>query len=170
MEGNPGGSESGFNSTQDRSWKRSLMFRLPIMCCHCQKVFQGSIAQITSEISCPRCLLANPFPNAPAGEPLWVVSQGQQKVGPLAIGQLTQLASSRQLTPEHMVLLQGSSQWQEAKTVPGLFPPIDAEDMPKLVVDLPPWDSTEHVLCGATTAHTPEGPLSLKGIKAIGRA
>jgi serine/threonine protein kinase len=141
------------------------MFRLSITCAHCHKVFQGSIAQLTTEISCPRCLLAVPFPNAPAGECVWVVAQGQHQVGPFATLQLTDLAASRQLTPEHMVLLQGASQWQEAKTVPGLFPPIDAEEMPKLVVDLPAWDSTEDALSGATTAHTPLGPLSLKGIK-----
>jgi eukaryotic-like serine/threonine-protein kinase len=53
---------------------------------------------------------------------LWYYARDRQRVGPLDWTALRQLAHSGQLRPTDMVLLDGTRQWQQAATVPDLFP------------------------------------------------
>jgi serine/threonine protein kinase len=140
------------------------MLRLQIPCARCNGVFEAAITKVVSEIPCPHCGLAVAFPNVPPGAPLWFVAKAKRKVGPFSWPQLTTLAADQQLNPADMVLAQGGRWWQEAKSVPGLFPALQDEEAPKLVVDVPIPDSSEDVF-GDTGAFTPQGPLSVKGIK-----
>lgn len=52
----------------------------------------------------------------------WYYSQNRQRIGPFSWPQLQQLAAQGQLKPENMVLQEGAQKWQEARSVPGLFP------------------------------------------------
>ena len=67
------------------------MLRVQITCSHCQKAFLGAITQVSSEIPCPLCRLAVPFPNALPGESLWFVAKAKKKVGPFSKRHLTAL-------------------------------------------------------------------------------
>ena len=140
------------------------MLHVQIACSHCQKAFLGTFTQVASEIPCPHCQLAVPFPNALPGESLWFVAKAQRKVGPFSKRHLTALAASGQLTPADMVLRQGAPKWQDAGSLSGLFPAIQDEEPPKLVTDLPIPGSSSDIFDEAPSA-TPQGPLSLKGIK-----
>jgi serine/threonine protein kinase len=139
------------------------MFRLQVSCCHCNKPFLGSVMQTAGELLCPHCRLAVPFPSPVPGELLWYIAKGSLKAGPFSRVQLTSLATSGQLAAGDMVLLQGISQWQDAHSIPGLFPAIQ-DEMPKLVADLPIPEASESIFPD-TGGATPPGPLSLKGFK-----
>jgi serine/threonine protein kinase len=141
------------------------MFRLSVRCSHCAKEFLGSITPSLSEISCLHCNLPFPFPTAGPAEPLWLVAKGSQKAGPFSRAQLTELACSGQLARADRVLLQGTKDWQDAQAIPGLFPSIHAEPGPRLVADSAGLDADDDHIFSAHNSPTPQGPLSLRGIK-----
>jgi hypothetical protein len=62
---------------------------------------------------------APPGYGAPGGS--YFISQMGQEQGPIAIGQLAQMATSGNLKPDTMVRADNGSQWFPAKEVPGLY-------------------------------------------------
>lgn len=145
-------------------WKTSPMYRVSISCVHCHKAFLALISQVGRESPCSHCGMPTPFPSVPTNEAKWFLAVGKKKVGPLSRAQLAELAVSQQLHGDDMVLLDGANKWQEANSITGLFTPIPDELTPKLVTDPPISDSSD-VFSNDTSAFTPKGPLSLKGIK-----
>jgi len=87
---------------------------------------------------CPECLLkqamasdlgtGGPLDSADT-EPMWYYVRNKQKVGPVALKQLQQLAASDELRSTDMLLLHGASKWVVAGTLPSLFPPSPAVTM-----------------------------------------
>src|SRR5690349_15412706 len=51
----------------------------------------------------------------------WYYANGTQKLGPLSLAELQQLARSGRIQPASMVLREGSDQWLPASSVSGIF-------------------------------------------------
>jgi uncharacterized RDD family membrane protein YckC len=64
----------------------------------------------------------------------FIVRDGQNREGPMAIDQLRQMAAGGQLRPEHLVWTAGMPEWKAASTLPGMFPsavaPVMGGDVP----------------------------------------
>lgn len=58
----------------------------------------------------------------------WYYSQdGTNRIGPVSDADLLALAKAGMLTPAHLVLKEGASNWSSASKVKGLFPPLPTE-------------------------------------------
>jgi len=66
-------------------------------------------------------------PAAPSGG--WHYAKGKQKHGPIAQELFEQLAATGQLLREDMVLAAGSSKWQPAGSIDGLFPSVSVAEL-----------------------------------------
>jgi serine/threonine protein kinase len=125
------------------------MLRLHVACLHCRSAFQSSLVQVVKKLHCPFCHLSFPFPNLSQEEPLWLVLRGSRKVGPFTHDHLVELVRSNQLAPKDRLLAMGATESVPASAVPGLFASMG--------------DSSDVLSCSSPT--TPEGPLSVRGIK-----
>lgn len=58
----------------------------------------------------------------------WFYGRDAQKVGPLRLEQLQQLAAAGQLQPSDMVLQEGGTKWMAAKEIKNLFPGMPTQE------------------------------------------
>jgi len=68
---------------------------------------------------------------------VWYYCRAGNRHGPVSAGELKQLASSDQLSPDDLVWKEGIADWVPAKTVKGLFPAIPATSGPPPVSPAP---------------------------------
>src|SRR5690242_15092411 len=89
-----------------------------VSCSHCKVHFQ------TDEAAGPeaKCRACGADLNSGGSEPVeWYWARNRQKVGPLSLDQLRQMAAEGQLTPTDMLLRAGTTRWVPASSVPELF-------------------------------------------------
>ncbi|MBL8797099.1 MAG: DUF4339 domain-containing protein, partial [Planctomycetia bacterium] len=70
---------------------------------------------------CPGCAQLLPPPAEDPDDLEWFYIENRQKLGPVKLSRLQELAASGQLPPDGMVLEKGTSKWAVAADVPGLF-------------------------------------------------
>src|SRR5262245_56884126 len=103
---------------------------MKLTCLRCKRPLSVEDGEERPVIVCPACGAHVRRTGATPDPAVWYYARAGQKVGPLSVGQLRQLADAGQLQPADMVWREGAQKWIAAASVPGFLPAAQPRPKP----------------------------------------